>query len=243
MRVFVAGAGGVIGRRLVPLLVDAGHDVTGTTRSPDRAEWIRTAGARPVIVDAFDVASLTTAVLSARPEAIVHQLTDLAGSTTSSPSDDHLARTARIRRVGTANLIAAANEAGTGRFIAQSLAMLYASGPEPHTESDPLAIVEPWMAITLPGVLDLETQVTADPQLGGIVLRYGLLYGPGTASMTPDGPTTIHVDAAAWAAALAVDHGSPGILNIVDDGGPVSNALARAELGWSPEMRAPAPED
>jgi nucleoside-diphosphate-sugar epimerase len=240
MRVFVAGAGGVIGRRLVPLLVDAGHEVTGTTRSPERAEWIRAAGARPVIVDAFNVPALTTAVLSARPEAVIDQLTDLAGSTTSSPSDDQLARTARIRREGTANLIAAATEAGTGRFIAQSLAMLYAAGPEPHTESDPLGIEEPWMAITLPGVLDLEAQVSADSQLGGLVLRYGLLYGPGTASMTPDGPTTVHVDAAAWAAALAVDHGSPGILNIVDDGGPVANARAQTELGWSPEMRIPA---
>jgi nucleoside-diphosphate-sugar epimerase len=237
MRVFVAGASGAIGRRLVPMLVDAGHDVTGTTRSLERAGWMRAAGARPVIVDAFDVPAITTAVLTARPEALIHQLTALGGSSTSAPSDDQLARTARIRREATANLVAAAVEAGTRRFIAQSLALLYAAGPEPHRESDPLGIEEPWMAITLPGIVDLEAQVTGDPRLDGIILRYGLLYGPGTAALTPDGPTTVHVDAAASAAALAVDRGGPGILNIVDDGGPVANDRARAELGWLPDFR------
>jgi nucleoside-diphosphate-sugar epimerase len=238
-RVFVAGASGVIGRRLIPLLVRAGHDVTGTTRSADAALRLRGSGASPVIVDVFDAQALLAAVVAARPDVVIHQLTDLSGSGVA-PSDERVARTARIRREGTANLIAAAVAAGTARVIAQSLALLYAPGPEPHDETHPLAASEPWMTRALPGVLELEHRVTTDARFDGLVLRYGLLYGPGAATAEPADPSPVHVDAAAWAAALAVDRGAPGVFNIVDDDGPVANAKVRAELGWSPGFRLPS---
>lgn len=236
MRILIAGATGTIGRRLLPLLVNAGHDVTGTTRRRDGAAAIRAAGARPVIVDAFDRDAFVDALAVARPEVVIHQLTDLGPSTGGPITDEQLARTARLRSIGTANLMEAAAAAGTARVVAQSLALLYVPGPEPHVEIDPLGISEPWMAITLPGILELERLVTSTPGVDGIVLRYGLLYGPGAATPRPSGPTTVHVDDAAGAAALAVDHGTAGVFNIVDDGGPVANAKARVELGWTPRM-------
>jgi nucleoside-diphosphate-sugar epimerase len=237
VRIFVAGASGAIGRRLLPLLVAAGHDVTGTTRAPDRAESIRAAGARPAVVDALDRDALVHMVMDARPDVVIHQLTDLGSSSGEILTDDQLARTARIREVATANLMAAAVGAGVSRVVAQSLALLYALGPEPHSETDPLGVSKAWMAITLPGVRALERIVMASAPVEGVLLRYGLLYGPGAATMTPSGPTTVHIDAAASAAALAIDHGAPGIYNIVDDGGPVANQKARESLGWSPATR------
>lgn len=238
-RVLVAGATGVIGRRLIPLLIGAGHEVTGTTRTPDGADWLRTAGVRAVIVDAYEADALPAAVASARPDVVIHQLTDLGRSPTSELSDDRLARTARLRSVGTANLLSAAIAAGAKRFVAQSLALVYAPGPEPHNEDDPLGISEPWTSITLPGVLELERLVREAEAIQGILLRYGLLYGPGTPTEGPDDPVAVHVDAAAAAAAMAVDRGGPGVYNIVDDGEAVSNAKARAELGWEPGLRLP----
>jgi nucleoside-diphosphate-sugar epimerase len=237
VRIFVAGASGAIGRRLLPMLVAAGHDVTGTTRSSDRTEPMRAAGARPVVVDALDPAALIRTVVDARPDVIIHQLTDLGPSSGTILSDDQLARTARIRRVATANLMDAAVAAGVSRMVAQSLALLYAPGPVPHPETDPLGMSEPWMALALPGVQTLERLVMTTTPVDGVLLRYGLFYGPGAATPAPSGPTTVHIDAAASAAALAVDHGSPGIYNIVDDGGPVANQKARDSLGWSPATR------
>jgi nucleoside-diphosphate-sugar epimerase len=239
-RLFVAGVTGAIGRRLVPFLVAAGHDVTGITRSRERAEALEALGVQAVVVDAFDADALTAAVAAARPDVVIHQLTDLGGPPGGGLGSDRLARTARLRTIGTANLVRAAVSAGAGRIVAQSLALCYAAGPEPHGEEDPLGVTEPWMSITLPGLIELERQVRGEPELEGIVLRYGLLYGPGAATDRPDDPVAVHVDAAAAATALAVDHGAPGVYNVVDDGGPVSNAKARAELGWHPETRLPA---
>jgi nucleoside-diphosphate-sugar epimerase len=239
-RIFVAGVTGAVGRRLGPLLVAAGHDVTGSTRRPERADGLSALGVRPVVVDAFDADALAMALASARPEVVIHQLTDLGRSTDGGLSDDRLARTARVRSVGTANLVRASVAAGAGRLIAQSLALCYAPGPEPHVEEDPLGVTERWMSITLPGIVELERLVCSESALEGIVLRYGLLYGPGAATESPDDPIAVHVDAAASAAALAVDHGAPGVYNIVDDDGPVSNAKARAQLGWRPDLRLPA---
>ena len=238
-RIFVAGVTGAIGRRLVPILVAAGHDVTGTTRKPEQADRLRASGVQPVVVDAFDADALATAVVAARPDVVIHQLTDLGGAGGAVLSDDRRARTARLRSAGTANLIRAAVAAGAGRMVAQSLALCYAPGPEPHCEDDPLGVTERWMSITLPGILEVERQIFAEPAMEGIALRYGLLYGPGAATEEPDDPIAVHVDAAAWAAALAVDLGAPGVYNIVDDGGPVSNARARSELGWRPDLRLP----
>jgi nucleoside-diphosphate-sugar epimerase len=233
-RVFVAGASGAVGRRLVPLLLAAGHEVTGTTRSPEAAERLRAVGVTPAVLDVFDEDALTSAVATARPDVVVHQLTDLAGSTADNYPQERLVSTARLRTQATPVLVRAALAAGARRFIAQSSAMLYAPGAEPHTEDDPL--VAPGTSIVLPGIVALERAVVEAPRIEGVILRYGLLYGPGTPTDGPDGRVNVHVDAAARAAALAVDHGPPGVYNIVDDG-PVSNAKARRMLTWRPDIR------
>jgi len=235
----VAGASGVVGRRLVPLLLAAGHDVTGTTRSPEAAERLRSAGVHPVVLDVRDEPALTAAVVAARPDVVIHQLTALGGSTDGSYPDHLLEATARLRIEATPILLRAALAAGAARFVAQSSAMVYAPGPEPHVETDPLAASAPWMSIVLPGVLELERQVSAESGIEGVILRYGLLYGPGTPTDAPAGPTNVHVDAAAWAALLAVDRGPAGVYNVCDAGGPVDNAKAREELGWTPDFRRP----
>ena len=235
MRIFVAGASGVIGRVLVGQLVGAGHDVTGTTRSHERTAALEAAGAEPVVVDAFDRHGLIAAVVGARPEVVIHQLTDLTTPPGQAIGDAELSRNARLRQEGTANLVDAVAAAGTRRLIAQSIAWLYADGPPPFTEDDPLLPPEPTGAVpTRRAVSTLERLVTSDPRFEGVVLRYGRLYGPGTWSDTPPQPPTLSVEAAARAALLAVDHGEPGIYNVVDDDGPVTNDKARSLLAWSP---------
>ena len=136
MKIFLAGAGGAIGRRLTPLLVAAGHKVVGTTRSADKADAIAKLGAQPVVVDVFDAAALKDAVAAAAPDAIIHQLTDLAFAPGTPQYEEGLARNARIRIEGTANLVAAAKAAGVNRMIAQSIAWLYKPGPRPRVETD-----------------------------------------------------------------------------------------------------------
>jgi nucleoside-diphosphate-sugar epimerase len=235
MRIFLAGASGAIGRPLTAMLVAAGHEVTGTTRSADGAARITVAGARAVVVDLFDAANLHLAVAASRPQVVIHQVTDLTLKPGEELSDEQLARNADVREVGTSNLIEAAVAAGAQRVIAQSIAWLYLPGPEPHTEDESIMPADRRaISRTRQGVIELERLVTMDPRLDGIVLRYGRLYGPGTWAKMPPEPPTVHVDAAARAAALGVDHGEPGIYNIVDDDGPVSNAKAGRLLGWQP---------
>jgi nucleoside-diphosphate-sugar epimerase len=235
MRIFLAGASGAIGRPLTAMLVAAGHEVTGTTRSADAAEAITAAGARAVIVDILDAAELPDAVAASRPQVVIHQVTSLSLKLGEKLSDEQLARNAEVREVGTSNLIEAAAAAGAQRLIAQSIAWLYLPGREPHTEDESIVPPDP-RAIdrTRSGVIELERLVMTDSRLEGVVLRYGRLYGPGTWAAAPPEPPTIHVDAAARAAALAVDGGEPGIYFIVDDDGPASNAKARRLLGWRP---------
>ena len=234
MRVFVAGASGVIGRRLVRILVAAGHEVTGMTRRPARAERIEQEGCRAAVVDVFDADRLVRVVSLARPEVVIHQLTDLAVPNPSLLDTTLLQRTARLRDEGTANLIVAAVAAGAGRVIAQGIAWVRpsasgrAGGDEAPSGSE---------TVTERGVRSLERRVLGDSRFDGLVLRYGRLYGPGTWTETPPEPPTVHVDAAAYAAALAVDHGSPGAYDVVDDGGPVTNERAGRELGWRPGWR------
>jgi nucleoside-diphosphate-sugar epimerase len=237
-RVLVAGATGAVGRRLIPLLLADGHEVAGSTRSPDAAERLRALGVRPFVLDVREEPAVSAAVAAARPDVVIDQLTDLAGSTADDYPDELLASTARLRIEATPILVRAAVAAGATRFIAQSSAMLYASGPEPHPEDDPL--LAPGKSIVLPGILELEGVVSHAAGIEGLLLRYGLLYGPGTPTDGPAGRVSVHIDAAAWAAARAVDHGPPGVYNIVDDG-PVANAKARELLGWSPEFRLSTP--
>jgi nucleoside-diphosphate-sugar epimerase len=234
VNIFVAGATGAIGRPLVRLLAADGHLVTGTTRSAAGAEGLRRLGARPAIVDVFDAAALAFAVGQARPEAVIHQLTDLADIGVPDRAAAALAANARIRIAGTANLIAAATAAGARRLVAQSIAFVYAEGPEPHGETDPLL---PASDVSAGGVRALEAAVTGTAGLDGVVLRYGRLYGPGTPSAAAGGRAPLHVDAAAHAALLAVTRGAPGIYNIAEDDGAVSIAKARGELGFDPSFR------
>jgi nucleoside-diphosphate-sugar epimerase len=237
MRIFLAGASGAIGRRLVPLLLRAGHEVTGTTRSAENGKELARAGVAPAVVDVFDAPAVVDAVCAAKAQIIIHQLTDLprefdqARVAASSPGN------ARIRTEGTRNLIAAARAASVGRLIVQSIAFAYAPGGEPHPETDPLNLADPARAVTVMGAADMEQQVLGCPGIDAIVLRYGLLYGPGTWSETPARQPALHVDAAARAALLAVTRGAAGIYNVADDDGAVSIAKARAALGFDPRFR------
>jgi nucleoside-diphosphate-sugar epimerase len=193
MRIFLAGATGVIGRRLVPLLTGAGHDVAGLTRSRARAGELAAAGVQPVVADVFDAAALTAAVVEFAPDAVLHELTDLPDDAAELPA--HRDRNARIRRKGTANLLAAARAAAATRFVAQSVAW--------QLPGDGGAAVE-----------ELETAVLG---FGGVVVRYGQFYGPGT--FHPDGPPDpprIHVDEAAARTLPALTMPS-GVLTVVED--------------------------
>jgi len=239
MRVFLAGATGAIGRRLTPLLVAAGHPVTATTRSAEKAAALKAQGAELVVVDVFDSDRLCAAVVAARPDVVIHQLTDLPQIFDPVRSVDVLRRNSRLRIEGTANLVAAARASGSRRIIAQSIAFAYTPGAEPRAESDPLAFgegEEP-SAITARGVRALETAVLGAPGITGIVLRYGRLYGPGTWFATAHGTGSLHVDAAAKAALLAVSRGTPGVYNIAEDDGALTVDKARRELGFDATFR------
>jgi nucleoside-diphosphate-sugar epimerase len=241
MRIFLAGATGVIGRSLVPLLLADGHELTGTTRSAVKARALRRAGVKAVIVDAFDALALEQAVWEARPEVVVHQLTDLPQVDDPAKMEASRAANAKLRIEGTRNLMAAAKAAGTRRVVAQSIAFIYAPGEGARAETDALAMQPDGNpGVTLRGVLSLEQQVVAMPGIAGIVLRYGRLYGPGTwYEGGPTGPGFIRVDAAAQAARLAVTRGVPGIYNIAEDDGAYSIDKARREFGFDPSFRSP----
>jgi nucleoside-diphosphate-sugar epimerase len=237
-RVFLAGATGAIGKRLIPLLLQGGAVVFGTTRAAARASELRSRGVEPVVVDVFDAPALTRAMVEVAPEIVVHQFTDLALIHDRSRLVEALTRNARLRTEGTHNLVAAALEAGARRLIAQSIAWVYAPGPEPHAEADPLDLgAGGTAAITVQGVVALEQAVLTALQLEGIVLRYGWLYGPGTGTAVAAGAPPLHVDAAALAAVLAIDRGAPGIYNIAEPSRAVSVAKAQRELGWDPGFR------
>ncbi|HEY2532866.1 MAG TPA: NAD(P)-dependent oxidoreductase [Xanthobacteraceae bacterium] len=239
MNVFLAGASGAVGRRLTPLLVAAGHTVTGTTRSGEKAAELRARGIDAVVVDVFDAEALRAAVLRARPEVVIHQLTDLPQVVDPARFAEALGRNSRLRSEGTVNLMAAAQVAGARRLIAQSIAFAYADGPEPHAENDPLVAAEGEQpsAVSARGVRALEAAVRHTPGVDGIVLRYGRLYGPGTWNWAPSGRGALHVDAAARAALLAIARGTPGVYNIAEDDGAVSIEKARTELGFDPAFR------
>ena len=256
MRVFVAGAGGAIGSRLVPQLTDAGHDVIGTFRSSGSAERLRALGAEPVALDLLDAPAVRTAVLASEPDAIIHQATALGDLSDFKHFDRTFAQTNRLRTEGVDALLAAAREAGVRRFVAQSYAPArYArEGGPVKTEDDPLdptpvsATRETWAALRY-----LEEAVTA---ADGIALRYGTFYGASNDGLPEpvrkrqfpivgNGGgvwSFIHLDDAAAAAVLALERDGAGIYNIVDDEpAPVREWLpVLAEvLGAKPPRRAP----
>ena len=240
MRVFLAGASGAVGRRLTPLLLSAHHDVTGVTRSGEVALELEAAGLHAGVADVFDPDAIKRAAVAARPDVVIHQLTDLPRVLN---DETQLVaaypRNARIRIEGTRNLMAAAQAAGARRFIVQSVAFAYLPGKEPYAETDPLNLVDGPRLPTVRAAADMEQQVLTSG-MEAIVLRYGLLYGPGTWTEGPSRKPPLHVDAAAQAALAAITRGRTGIYNIADDEGTVSIAKARDELGFDPGFRLPA---
>jgi len=237
MKIFLAGAGGAIGRRLTPLLRRAGHDVVGTTRSAEKTAALRALGAEPVVVDVFDAVALARAVQAAAPQVVMHQLTDLVYAPNTPGFEEGLERNARLRIAGTRNLVAAAKAAGVRRLIAQSIAFVYAPGEGARVESDPLDLAATGIRKRMVnGVVALEDATLEMPE--GIVLRYGLLYGPGTwFENEKRGKPALHVDAAAQAALLAVTKGAPGIYNIAEDDGAISSEKAKREFGFDAAFR------
>jgi nucleoside-diphosphate-sugar epimerase len=238
VKVFVAGATGVIGRRMVPMLVERGHEVTAMTRSAGKADQLRAAGATPVIRDVFDADGLRTDVVAAGPEIVVHELTDLPAAIDPRRAAEQFAGNDRIREEGTRNLVDAALAAGARRMVAQSIAFVYdVSGDGLKTESDLLFddAPAPWDR-SVRAVRALEDAVTKTEGLEGIVLRYGFFYGPGSSYARAGAQARevtrrrfpvvgkgsgvfsfIHVDDAASATVAAVEGGAPGIYNVVDD--------------------------
>jgi nucleoside-diphosphate-sugar epimerase len=237
MRVFVAGASGAIGRPLVPRLVAAGHEVTGMTRSEERAERIRQAGATPLVADVFDGDGVRSAIAEFAPEVVVHQLTSLPDRLDFRDESLYDA-TNRVRGEGTRILLEAARAAGARRMVAQSIAFVYEpEGDWVKDEEAPLLQDAPGgFAEGLRTVRRMEDTVVGAEGLDGLVLRYGFFYGPGT-YYAADGSTAadvrkrrmpvvgkgtgtfsfIHVDDAADATVAAVERGAPGIYNVVDD--------------------------
>jgi nucleoside-diphosphate-sugar epimerase len=271
MKVFVAGATGVLGRALVPQLVARGHEVVGMTRSASKQDLVRSLGARPVMADALDPDAVAQAVASAEPEVIVHQLTALSGKLSARdmrhPDRSSAATmTNRLRTEGTDHLLAAGRAVGARRFVAQSFAAFRfaRTGGPVQTEADPLD-PNPPAALRAPlvGILHLERAVTTIEWGEGLVLRYGGFYGPGTAiSLAPDAVMAapvrkrrfpivgdgggvwshVHIEDAAAATVAAVDHGRPGIYNVVDDDpAPVREWLPvlASALGAKPPRRIP----
>ena len=246
MKVFVAGATGVLGRELVPQLVARGHEVVGMTRSASKQDLLRSLGARPIVADALDPDAVAQAVASAEPEVIVHQLTALSGKLTARdmrhPDRSFAATmTNRLRTEATDHLLAAGRAAGARRFVAQSIAAFRfaRTGGPVQTEADPLD-PDPPAALRAgqAAILYLERAVTTIEWGEGLALRYGGFYGPGTGiSLAADAVIAapvrkrrfpivgdgggvwshVHIEDAAAATVAAVEHGRPGIYNIVDD--------------------------
>jgi nucleoside-diphosphate-sugar epimerase len=225
-RIFLAGGSGVVGRTLIPLLLADGHTVVATTRSKAKLPALRELGATGIVADAFDAGSLTKAVVKSRADVVVHQLTDLPDGLDPAHMAEARLRNSRLREIGTANLVAAAEAAGSSRIIAQSIAFAYAPGSTPYGEDAPL---DPQMT----GVIALERAIIgAGPR--GIVLRYGKFYGPGTGFDAPPPGGPLHVADAAEACRLAIGHGHRGAYNIAEEDGTLDCAKAWRELGWRP---------
>jgi 2-alkyl-3-oxoalkanoate reductase len=266
MRIFVAGSTGAVGRRLVPLLIRRGHEVVGTTRDASKADAVRALGAEPAVLDPLDRDQVLAAVAAARPEVVVHQLTALSGSLDLRTFDRSFAMTNRLRTEGTDHLLAAAQAAGTRRFVAQSFTgwTNERTGGPVKTEEDPID-PRPTKASrqTLAAIRYLESAVGRPAgDIEGVVLRYGGFYGPGNALGT-GGPLVemvrkrrmpvvgggtgvwsfVHIDDVAEATAVAVARGAAGLYNIVDDDpAPVHEWLPYLAqvIGAKPPMRLPA---
>jgi nucleoside-diphosphate-sugar epimerase len=265
MKVFIAGATGAMGKQLVPMLVERGHEVTGTTRTAAKEDLIRSMGGRPVVADALEPEAVAQAVAEAEPEVVIHQLTALTG-TFARNIDKAFATTNRLRTEGIDHLLAAAKAAGARRFIAQSFAgwpFKRVGGPV-KDEDDPLDDSPPQpVSQTLAAIRHLEDAVTRTDGIEGIALRYGGFYGPGTSlALDPPGElielirkrrfplvgsgagtwSFVHIKDAASATAAALERGEPGVYNVVDDEpAPVSVFLPElaSAIGAKPPRHFP----
>ena len=258
MRIFVAGASGVIGEPLVPRLVRDGHEVTAMTRTPAKADALRERGAEPVVCDALDAAAVKRAMATARPEAVIHHLTDLPKAINPRRAGRDFASTDRLRAEGTPNLVAGAREAGARRVVAQGVCFLYAPGGSGlRSEQDPLYLdAPPPFDRSVAALAALEREVTRSEGIDGVVLRFGFWYGPGTA-YGPDGSiaemvrkrrypvvgdgggvfSLVHLDDVVEATVAGLE-APPGIYNVTDD----EPAAARDWLpAYAEALGAPAP--
>jgi 2-alkyl-3-oxoalkanoate reductase len=252
MKIFLAGATGAVGKRLLPMLVASGHQVTATTTTAAKMTNVKAAGATDaVVLDGLDRDAVMRAVAAARPEVIIHQMTSLSSMRSLKRFDEEFALSNRLRTEGTRHLVEAARAAGVRRIVAQSYTGWnnIREGGRVKTEDDPL---DPSPAHgteqTLDAMRQLEAMVTGATDLSGVILRYGSFYGPGT-SLAPGGDiftsvrkrqlpivgdgagvwSFLHIDDAARAALIASEHGPDGIFNIVDDE-PVDASV------WLPEL-------
>jgi 2-alkyl-3-oxoalkanoate reductase len=264
MKVFVAGATGALGKQLVPLLVEQGHEVTGMTRTPAKQDLIRQLGARPAVADALDPEAVAQAVAQAEPDAVVHELTDLSG-TFARNIDKSFATTNRLRTEGTDHLLAAAKASGARRFIAQSFAGWPSepTGGPVKTEDAPLQQHPPKTVTQSLAAIRHVEDITRDDAIEGFALRYGGFYGPGTSiALDPPGEvlelvrkrrlpvigdgggiwSLVHIRDAATATAAALERGEPGVYNVADDEpSPVGEFLAELakETGAKPPRHLP----
>lgn len=263
MRVFLAGASGVIGRPLIPALVAAGHEVTGITRRPERAEAIRAAGAEAVVCDVLDATAVGEAVGAAAPEAVIQHLTDLPPDLNPRNMKRAYAANDRLRTEGSKNLVAAALESGVRRYVAQNVCFFYApEGGAVKEEGDRLFTdAPPPFDRSIKLAAEMEERVTRTPGLEGLVLRFGVWYGPAT-SFASDGfianevrrrrfpivgagtgiNSFVHIDDVVEATQLALERGDPGMYNVCDDEpAPMAEwvpAYAEA-IGARPPRRVP----
>jgi 2-alkyl-3-oxoalkanoate reductase len=239
MKVFVAGATGAVGKRLVPLMLAQGHDVVGMTRSPQKAGFVRELGAEPAVADGLDADAVREAVTKAEPEVVIHQMTALAGVKSFRNFDEGFALANRLRTEGTDHLLAAARSVGARRFVAQSFGNwnYERSGAGPKTEEDPFDSNPPAkQRRSLDAIRYLENAVTRADYLQGFALRYATFYGPGTGfavdgdiaelvrrrrlPIVGDGSgvwSFVHVDDVAGATLAAAERGAPGAYNVADD--------------------------
>ena len=238
MRIFLAGATGAIGRRLVPRVFEAGHQVTAITRSEAKLAELRNVGAEPVLCDVFDARRLGTVVARAEPDAVINQLTDLPHSLNPRKLGEYYAANNRVRREGTQNLLSAALGAGVRRFVMQGAAYWYAqTGGPVKTEDAPLYLdAPPPIGPAVETIKHVEEAVLSAGGIEGVVLRYGMFYGPGT-WYAKDGDvgrqvkkrrypiigqgegvySFVHLDGAAAATVAALEGARPGVYNVVDD--------------------------
>ena len=264
MRVFLAGATGAIGRHLVPQLVEAGHEVTAMTRSEEKLSELHSLGAEPVLCDVFDAERLGLVVARAEPDAVINELTDLPQSLNPRKLAKYYAANNRVRREGTKNLLSAAHSAGVRRFLVQGAAYWYApTGGPVKTEQAPLYLNAPTpIGPAVEAISEVEDAVLSAEGMEGIVLRYGMFYGPGT-WYAKDGDvgrqvrkrrypvighgegtySFIHIDDAASATVAALERARPGVYNVVDDE-PVTAAewmpVYAEAVGAKRPLRVPA---